>query len=185
MAATGVAGLLETLELREQQAGVGNGIDADIITATVRGTPGKGDFDPREPTVGRTNCETCRLGYDDRVRRDSVLEECPGAEAFVFLVDHGGHHNPVVAVRLHCQKSRGAHRGDAALHVSGTATVKPIAPQLRIEGVVRHALDADYIEVAVEHESRRVDRAEAGNDVGPTRPAIEQSDVEAPIVEDR
>ena len=79
----------------------------------------------------------------------------------------------------------GAHRRDAAFHVGGAATIDAIAADLGAERLVDHSLDADDIEVSVEHESGRVARPQASDDVGPSGNAFHQLDGETPVIEHR
>jgi hypothetical protein len=51
------------------------------------------------------------------------------------------------------------------------------------EWLVNHSLDADYIEVTIEHEGRGIDLSDASNDVGSARGANDQLNGKAPIVE--
>jgi hypothetical protein len=50
---------------------------------------------------------------------------------------------------------------------------------------VDHSLDADYVEVSIEHERRRIVRADARNNVGTARRRIDQLNGKAPIFENR
>src|SRR5688500_11514434 len=82
--------LLEVVELGEQQSGVHDRIDADVIAAAVGGAAGESDVDPRKSAMSRTDRESCRLGDDRCFGAYARCKEGAEAKAFVLLVDDGG-----------------------------------------------------------------------------------------------
>ena len=93
-----------------------------------------------------------RLG-DDRHVRAPLAHERLGAEAHVLLVDDGRDDEPPARPVLREDAGGRDHRGDAALHVLRAAAVEPAVLDARREWI-RHALDADGVEVAAEHHRR-------------------------------
>ena len=108
-------------------------------------------LDPREPLVSDRHLQIGRLGDDGAISRP-VPDEGVSADAGVFFVDDRGDDQPAsrqAAFRNHPRRVN--HGGHAALHVLGSASVEPARSHLGRERRV-HALDADGVHVAAEHE---------------------------------
>src|SRR4029079_11541645 len=82
--------VLQPVELCEDEPGVTNGIDTDVIAASVRGPSREFDFEPDESPMSRTNCESRRLSENRCICLHSTCDERSHAEARVFLVRYGG-----------------------------------------------------------------------------------------------
>src|SRR4051794_13739830 len=94
-----------------------DGVDADVVSASMRGAPRQLDVDPGKSAVSGTNRETRRLGDDHGVGGDATIQQRPGAEALVLLIDDGGDEDSALRIRLRSEYGCGTHRGDAAFHV--------------------------------------------------------------------
>lgn len=77
-----------------------------------------------------------------------------------------------------------AHGGDAALHVGRATTIDPIPAQLGVERWVDHALDADDVEVTIQHQCWSIGGSETRDDVRPVGNALEHFNRESPVIED-
>src|SRR5258706_6237351 len=185
MARTRLARALELFELSEEEACVGDSVDSDVVAASVRCPSGHNDVHPDEATMGGADRQSSGLSDNCRFRADPVGQQCAHAEAFVLLVDDGGDENLPAGIRLRAFRCSSAHRGNAALHVSRAAAVDTIAADLGGESIVDHSLDADDIQVAIEHQGGRVTGSNASDDVWPARSTFHQLDRESPIVEHR
>src|SRR5687768_17925784 len=78
--------LVVRVELGQQQAGVADRIDADIVSAAVGGAPTDDDFDPGEPAVRGSDGETGRLGDDRRPGAYAAPEQLVGPETLELLI---------------------------------------------------------------------------------------------------
>ncbi len=128
-----------------------DGVAAVARATAVRRAAARLDFDPREPFVSDRHLQIGRFGHDGAISRP-VPDERIGADAGVFLVDDRGHDQPPsrqAAFRNHPRRVN--HGGDAALHVLGSASVEAARSHLGRERRL-HALDADGIHVAAEHQ---------------------------------
>src|SRR5512138_1118389 len=79
---------LELVELGKNEARVTDGIDADVVTASMCGASGKLELDPDEASMRRTNRESCWLGEDSEVRLHSALHQSAHSKTRVFLVSN-------------------------------------------------------------------------------------------------
>ncbi len=121
--------------------------------AAVRGAAARDDLEPREALVADREPQVGRLGDDRRIRAP-VAHERLGAEALVLLVHDGGDNEPARA-------SSRARACAAAAIIAATPPFMSCAPRPYsrpscTRGVERlgHALDADGVEVAAEHQRR-------------------------------
>jgi len=160
-------------------------VDAHIVAAAVGGSASQLHIEPGESSVGGADGEPGRLGDDCLFRANSPSEQGAHAEALVLFVDDRGDEYLPLRFPAGAGCGCGAHRGQAALHVRRAAAVDPPAAEIGGERLVDHSLDADYIQVPVEHERRRVAWSHARNDVWTARSAIDEFNGKAPIVEQR
>ena len=72
MARPRVARLFQPLEFGQQQTGVRNRVDADVVAASVCGTPPQRDIEPCEPAMGGTDRQLRRLGDDSGIGADPL-----------------------------------------------------------------------------------------------------------------
>src|SRR5512132_1336285 len=145
MPRTQLARLLEAFQLGEQQTGVSDRVDANVVAAAVSRPSLQRDIDPREAAMSRANREPRRLCDDRSVSADAAGEKRAHAETLVLLIDDGGDNDLSIGSRCRLQSS-GTHCCESALHVGGAATVDAIGAQIGTEWVVHHSLDADDIE---------------------------------------
>jgi len=171
----------QTIQLGEEKSGVGDGVDSNVVSAAVGGATGELDIDPDEAAMRGTNGEARRLGDDGGVRAHATGDEGPHAEALPFFVDHGGDNDSSFRVGRRAECGGRAHCGNATFHVRRSAAVNQIAAELGIEGRVDHSLDADDIEVAIEHQRRRAGGADRRDDVRSPGNRVLQMNLEAPV----
>src|ERR1700730_10969947 len=90
MVATRLAGPLYPFELRQQQTGVGDRVDSNVVPASVRRSSSQNDIDPYEAAMSGADRQPRGLCYDGSVGADPVGEQRAHAEALPLLVDDGG-----------------------------------------------------------------------------------------------
>src|SRR5438093_10767294 len=145
------ASALQRFQLGEKQTRVRNRVNSQIIAAPVCRSTSKSAINPNEAAMSRADRKACRLGDDGSVRNDASGEHGAHAEALVLLIDDGGDDNLACGIGRNAFHSGGAHSGHSAFHVGGAATVDSIAPNFGGERLVDHSLDADDVEMAIEH----------------------------------
>ena len=143
------------LDGHEQPAEVGDGVDPELGLRRVRGPAGEGDLDQGVAAQALGEGQPGRLAHDGDVRVHPEAgqggEHGLGPRAGVLLVGDEREHHP--AGRAGAGELLGGddHRRDAALHVARAAAAEAVGLDGRGERV-GHALDADGVEVAGEHD---------------------------------
>ena len=155
-------------------------VDTQLEPAAVGGTAGDGHVDPQVAFVGDAGVERGGLGEKSAVGAD-VAEQVHRAEAAVLFVGHTGQNH--VAGQTRTFRGQGAdsrHTGsDAAFHVVGAATIHTAVADRGGERV-RHALHADRVDVADEHQAAAAAGAgQPGDSGGPTGLGFENAGFEA------
>ena len=81
-----LAGAFQLLQLGQDQAGVRDGVDPNVVaTAVCRSSP-EDHIHPDESAVRRADCEPGRLGDDRCFGTNSCREELAHTEALVLFV---------------------------------------------------------------------------------------------------
>src|SRR6266550_6546608 len=185
MSGTCFARLLQLLQLGEKKPRMRDRINSNVVAASMRRSSPKRDIDPDEAAMGRADREPSWLGDDGSVGADSGGKQRAHAQALVLLVDDSSDEDLSPGIRRRSFHRRGAYGRDAAFHVGRAAAIDAIAPNFGAEWLVHHALDADDVEMAVQHEGRRIRWTDAGDDVWPSRDAVDQLHRKSPVVENR
>lgn len=160
-----------------------NRIDADVPPASVRRTAVQRDVDPDESTVCRHYGKLRRFGHDRGVGSNSTFHERTRSDAAKLLVHHCGDHELAVRERIGGEGGRGTHRRHPALHVRCPATINAAVQFHCVEWCVPHPLDADDVEMPIEHQGVRAGFADTSHDVRPSRRDLVKLDAETPCGE--
>ena len=116
--------------------------------------------------------------------RTPLREQRARADAVVLLVGHGGDDDLAANRRLRGAPGAGAHRRDAALHVRRAAAVQPAVALFGVERSVNHSLDADDVEMSVEHQrASATRRPDARHEIRTADGRVLQLGDESPIVQ--
>jgi hypothetical protein len=142
-------------------------VDADVVAAAVGGPPAKRRLGPHEAAMRRHHRQPRRLGHHRGVGPHAALEQRARAQALVLLVAHRGDDHLAGQIGAAGAHRRRAYRREARLHVRRSAAVDAAVALLGVERGVRHPVDADDVEMAVEHQRRPPAAADAGDDVRP------------------
>src|SRR5262249_38272453 len=78
----------------------------------------------------------------------------------------------------------GAHCGDPGLHVARAAAVYAAVAHVAVERRMRHVVDADDVQVAVEHQASSVAAADACNEIRTPGNGVAQLRLETPAAQD-
>src|SRR5258705_6557212 len=177
--------LLKLIQFGQQQSRVGDRIDSKIVAASVGRSAAERDVHPSKAAVRGAIRQPRRLGDDGGFGADAGSKQRAGAEALPLFVDDGGDEKLPPGSCSYSGHCRGADCRESTLHVGRAPAVNAVIAHVGGERLVNHTLDSNDIEVAVQHESGCVTRAEARNDVWPARRSVGQLDGEAPVVENR
>ena len=150
-----------------RRRGEADRVDADVVAAAVGGAAGDVDREPDEAAVRGHDRERRRFGDDGGVGADAGVEDGARAGARPLLVGDGADDDlagELVLRRRRARRRRTSRRRRPSCRRSrGRRAAVALGG---VEGWVDHAVDADDVEVAVEHEgAAAAGAADAGDDV--------------------
>jgi hypothetical protein len=136
--------------------------------------------DPHETEMRRHDRQAGRLGDDRGIRAYSARHQRARAEALEFLVGDGGDNDLSVDAFIGGERRGRAHRRDPRLHVARAPSIYASVPLLRIERRMDHPVDADDVEMTVEHEATSAARANSRDHVRAPRRDLDHVDGKTP-----